>query len=467
MNLFGLTVERTKALELRIKALSFAALSSVPGSRGWWPIIRELTTGGWQRNEDIPVETALSNPTLYACITLIARDVAKCRPRIVEYDQNGIKTEVQSPAFSPFLNRPNHYQSRIEFFEWWETSKLTFGNTYALKARDARNVVVAAYILDPNRVEPLVAPDGSVFYRLGADHLNRVTDVIVVPAREMFHDRECPLFHPLCGVSPIYAAGWPAIQGLNIRRSSDKFFSNGSKPGGLLLYPGDMDDATAERLKTYWDTNFSGDNAGKIAILAGGLTYQQMAMTAEQSQLVEQLRLTDEDICRAFHMPRHKVQVGPDPSFDNVEALNQQYYTDCLQRHFEGLELCLTEGQNLPNGLGVDFDLTDLLRMDSQRRMETASKGVQSSIFSPNEARRLFDLPPVDGGESPLSQQQYFGLDTLADMREREANAPPALPAPRPPAAGPNDAAEPGEAALTALAYASVREVFTKELASV
>ena len=469
MRVLGLTVERTKALDLRIKALTAAALSSVTGSRGWWPLIRELTTGGWQRNEDIPVDTALSNPTLYACVTLIARDIAKMRPRVVEIDDDGIKTEIFSPAFSPFLRRPNHFQDRIKFFEWWTTSKLVHGNTYAIKARDGRNVVQASYILDPSRVEPLVAPDGSVFYRLAADPLCRVTDAIVVPAREMFHDVECPLFHPLCGVSPIYAAGWPAIARLNIRRASDKFFSGGSKPGGLLLVPGNISDEDAADMKRYWDDNFSGNNLGKIAVLSGGVTYQQMAMTAEASQLIEQLRMTDEDIAKCFHMPRHKVGIGPDPTFDNIEALNQQYYTDCLQRPLEGLELVLGEGMELTTvpgrSLGVDFDLSDLLRMDSERRMKMATDGVRSAIFSPNEARRLFDLPPVEGGDSPMAQQQMWTLPALAE-RSDTLNQP-ALP----PAAGPgpatpptDDAADPAEKALD---FASARDLYRKELAGV
>ena len=464
MDLFGLTVARTKALDVRIKALTRAALSSVSGSRGWWPLIREMTTGAWQRNQDVPLDTALSNPTLYACVTLIMRDVGKCRPRVVEFDDDGIKTEIQSPAFSPVLRRPNHYQNRIEFFSWWIQSKLVYGNTYALKQRDGRNVVTALYLLDPNRVQPLVAPDGSVFYRLGADELNLLRAEVIVPAREMIHDREEPLFHPLVGVSPIYAAGWPAIAGLNIRRAQDTFFTNGSKPSGILTAPGDIDDATAERIVDYWNTHFTGDNAGNVAFLSGGVTYQPATVTAESSQLVEQLRMTDEDICRAFHMPRHKVGVGPDPSYDNIEALNQQYYTDCLQRHFEGLELCLTEGQDMPPSFGVDFDLTDLLRMDSQRRMETASTGVQSSIFSPNEARRLFDLPPVDGGESPLSQQQYFGLDTLADMRAREALNPAPPPTPPEPELANDEPADAAAKAMTALEYTTIIDSFRKQL---
>ena len=40
------------------------------------------------------------------------------------------------------------------------------GNTYVLKQRDERGVVVALYVLDPSKVKPLVTPDGAVYYEL-------------------------------------------------------------------------------------------------------------------------------------------------------------------------------------------------------------------------------------------------------------------------------------------------------------
>lgn len=411
MNLFGLSITRAS----REKALNLVGIS---GSRGWWPLIRELTTGGWQRNEEVNVDTVLSNPTLYACVTLIAGDIAKLRPMLVQQDGNEIWTEVDSPAFSPILRQPNGYQTWIDFAEWWQLSKIVHGNAYVLKARDARNVVRALYLLDPYRVTPLVGPDGSVFYQLSEDPLADLRASVVVPAREVIHDVMCPLFHPLCGVSPIYAAGFPAMQGLNIRGASDKFFKNGSRPGGILLVPGTLTQPQVEEMKTNWKAAFSGDNQGDIAVLTGGMKYEPMAMTAEQSRLVDQLKMTDEDIAKCFHMPRHKVGIGPDPTYTNIEALNQQYYTDCLQKHIAKFQIKLTTGLELDQVPGktyaVELDLDDLLMMDTAGKVDAATKAVRAGL-SYNEARfRFWDLGPVAGGDSPLAQQQDYSLEALA-----------------------------------------------------
>ncbi len=425
MKLGPFTLARTKTLDLQRKTL-FGALAGVPGSRGWWPLIRDFTAGAWQRNEEVNLDTVLSNPTLYSIVTLISGDIAKLRPMLVQQDEDRIWTEVENPAFSPVLRDPNGFQTWVDFCEWYILSKLLHGNAYALKRRDQRGVVNALYILDPYRVQALVAPDRSVFYQISADPLSDTATSVIVPAREIIHDVMCPLFHPLVGVSPIYAAGFPAMQGLNIRGQSDKFFKNGSRPGGVLLVPGTLTQPQADEMKRNWKSAFSGDNQGDVAVLTGGMKYEAMAMTAEQSQLVDQLRMTDEDICKCFHMPRHKVGVGPDPTYTNIESLNQQYYTDCLQKMITKLQRHLTTGLEMDNvqgkTLAVELDLDDLLLMDTAAKADAASKAVTAGL-SYNEARlKFWDVGPVKGGESPLAQQQNYSLEALA---KRDASADP------------------------------------------
>src|SRR5262245_60530328 len=154
-------------------------LHSVPiGSGGWYPLIREPFAGAWQRNMEINADTASTFHADFACKTLIARDIAKLRVKLVEED-GGIWTETTNPAFSPVLRRPNHYQTRNQFFESWMLSKLARGNTYVLKERDQRNIVTALHVMDPTRTQVLVADDGSVFYRFDNDNLAGVESITV------------------------------------------------------------------------------------------------------------------------------------------------------------------------------------------------------------------------------------------------------------------------------------------------
>lgn len=409
----GLTVTRTKALP---------TLSPVETRGGWWPILRESYGGAWQQNVDVSLATVITNPTLFSCVTLIASDIGKMGLRLVEKDEHGIWREVENnAAFSPVLRKPNRYQTRIKFVEQWVLSKLLNGNTYALKQRDARGVVVALYLLDPMRVQPLVAPDGSVYYSLATDVLAGLTQgQVIVPAREVIHDLMYAINHPLVGVSPITACGMSAYQGLKIQQNSTQFFKNGSNPGGVLTAPGAISDATATRLKAYWDANFTGENAGKVAVLGDGLKYEAMAIAARDSQLIDQLKWTDEKICSVYHVPAYMVGVGSAPTYNNIQSLSVQYYTQCLQTLVESFELSLDEGLELPKPYGTEFNTADLLRMDSATMIDFISKGITAGVMKPNEGRALLNVEPVPGGDTPYLQQQNYSLAALA-KRDEEA----------------------------------------------
>src|SRR5499427_2057743 len=108
-----------------------AALMSLPYSSGYlssYPIAYESFTGAWQRDIAVRNDLAASFHADFACKTLIARDVAKLRVKLVEKDKNDIWSETTSAAFSPVLRRPNDYQTRNQFWESWVLSKLSRGN---------------------------------------------------------------------------------------------------------------------------------------------------------------------------------------------------------------------------------------------------------------------------------------------------------------------------------------------------
>lgn len=421
MKLFGLeiSVGRSKGVS-----------APIGSDRGWFPWIREPFSGAWQNNEEWRVDTVLAYSAVFACVTLIASDIAKLRTKLVQVDADGIWSETTSPSFSPVLRKPNDYQNHIQFKEVWLNSKLTRGNTYVLKVRDDRGVVVQLYVLDPNRVQVLVSPDGSVFYELQSDNLSGLDGQNVrVPASEIIHDRFNCLFHPLCGLSPLFASGYTAWHGLKMQRSSSEFFGNVSKPGGVLIAPGPISDENAAELKAYWSANFTGQGSGKVAVLGDNLRYEPMnARSASEAQLIEQLRWTAEIVASTFHVPAYMIGAGTAPAYNNIEALQQQYYGQCLQVLIESFELCMREGLALPDKYDIELDLDGLLRMDTSTLMDVLVKGVGGGIFEPDYARRKFDLKPVPGGQTPYMQQQNYSLGAL-DRRDNAAPAPSDTPA--------------------------------------
>jgi HK97 family phage portal protein len=436
MRLFGYDLRVTRAT-----AATVAAPVLARGSGGWIPIIREPSTGAWQRNEELRTENILANPTVFSCTDLISSDIGKCRLRLVQKTLEDVWEETTSTAFSPVLRKPNRYQIVNKFIQQWILSKLVHGNTYVLKQRDNRNVVVAMYVLDPTRVTPLVTPDGGVYYGLGRFDLAQIgPDNPIVPASEIIHDVMVPLFHPLIGVSPIFACALAALQSLKIQDNSTAFFSNGSQPGGVLTAPGVITDATAQRAKTYWETEFSGQNVGRVAVLGDGLKYEPLSVNAVDAQLIEQLKWTTETICGCYHVPAALIDSSHQPPYGKSELMTQQYYSQCLQTLFTCCENSLDEGLELPPPYGTEFDIDDLIWMDTATKTKAAGDSIGAGALSPDEARKkYYGLGSVPGGETPYMQQQYFSLKALA---KRDAEDPFSKPAPASAATGPGDEEE-------------------------
>lgn len=437
MNLFGLQITRA------------APPSPIRDDRGGWRrLVREPFAGAWQRNMEWTIDTVLAHPAVYACVSLIAQDIGKLRPKLVELGENGIWKEVSSPAFSPVLRQPNRFQTHNQFKQWWTTCRLIHGNTYALKERDERGVVVRLYVLDPTRVTVLAAPDGEVFYQLKADNLSGLTlDEVAVPASEIIHDRLNPIFHPLVGISPLFASGAVAQLGLNIQNNSASFFGNGSNPSGILSTPVSIGPGKAEELSDIWNSQFGGGNTGRVAVLGDGMKFEAMRMTAVDSQLIEQDRHTSELICAAFHVPAWKIGLAPMPAYTSPEIANRTYYTDCLQSHIEDYESCMDAGLGLTTPtntgrvLGVELAVQEgLFRMDTATQIRTLVEAVKGGVYTPNEARQEVDKESLPGGDTIWLQQQDVPIEAAFKAAMEPPPPPPALPpAPEPAALLPGE----------------------------
>lgn len=398
--------------------------------------VHEPWTGAFQQGyQPARRESIAAFGPVYACVSLITGDIAKCPIRLVEKTSDGVWVDAHSPAFSPVLRKPNRYQTRIQFLRYWMSSKLFYGNTYILKQRDDRKVVIGLYPLHPANVTPRVTDDGDIYYEIGADNLSGIKQSIPVPASEIIHDRMNAFFHPLCGIPPIYACAMTVAQGQNIQNNSSTFFSNMSRPSGILLAPGTITPEQLVSLKTQYEQAFRGVNLGRLMVASNGMTYEPMSMPAEQAQLIEQLKWTVEDCIRPFLMPPHKVGAG-NPTVANAAQYNVEYYANCVQQHMEDIELLLDEGLGLGEGFGnaygVWIDEKNLMRMDLLAQMDVLGKGTSASILAVNEARKELNYAPVEGGDEPLSQQQYWPLSILQDRPAPSDAVAPATPIPQP-----------------------------------
>lgn len=403
------------------------ALTPVADWRQGWRIISEAFAGAWQRNIVEKQGDLTCYPTLYACLNRLATDIGKLPFQLKELGPDGIwRVNTTNTSYWPVLRKPNGFQTQQQFREVWTLSKLQDGNTYVLKERDARGVVVRLYVLDPCRVTPMVSDSGAVFYQVNYPTAQNLlpagypNEQLMIPARDIIHDRMNCFHHQLLGVPPLCAAALAAGKNLKILRNSASFFANGASPGGLISAPAGMNDEDAAAVKKYWNENFQGENAGKVAVIGADMKFTPFAFKSSDSQLVEQLRYSDEQICQPFGIHPFIVGIGTIPAGLKTDDITNTYYQFALQGHIEAMESLLDEGLDITKNadgkqLGIELDLEPLLRMDVSKQAEVETKLVGGKIKTPDEARQRFSLAPTGGGNTLWGQNQDYPLGMLAD----------------------------------------------------
>jgi HK97 family phage portal protein len=70
-----------------------------------------------------------------------------------------------------------------------------------------------------------------------------------------------------------------------------------------------------------------------------------------------------------------------------------------IKQYEEELTEKLLTDEDRQNGLHFKFNVSVVLRADQETQMRTLSTAVTNGVYTPNEARRLLDMPDRDGGD--------------------------------------------------------------------
>lgn len=395
------------------------------GRRGGWSRIFEAFSGAWQTNTVCSESDISTNWAIFSCATLIAQDISKLPVTVTRRDSDGIYRDVSKRNKTlELLKEPNSYQTTSQFVEFWILCKLYTGNTYAYLDRDRLGDVRSIHILNPDNITVLQTNNGDVFYQLTGGYLAdmfpsavQVDGSIVIPARNIVHDRFNTINHPLIGLSPIVASALASEQGIKLQKDSIQS-SSGSMPAGILEFPGSLDDEIGEEVRRAWNEGFKGKGKYGIGVLSDGGQFKPTNAQGRDTQLVEQLKWSASVICATFHVPPYKIGLVPNPGYNTIDAQNTEYHNQALHKLITDFETSLGAKLNLESNVSVSINTIELLRMDRMSKMEYLAKGVQSALLSPDEGRLELNRPPVEGGGTPYLQQQNWALSDLSRRSE-------------------------------------------------
>lgn len=315
------------------------------------------------------------------------------------------------------VERPNQYQTDVEFWESIALNLSISGNAYAIIQRSGSRIV-GLLPVSSSQVETELLPDGTVTHRV----ING-SDVRVYSSRSMWHIK---LFgNGIVGMSPLSYAR----QSVGIAIATDnrvtKMYSNGAKPSGVLTIDRTLTKEQRAQIRSTF-AEMSEGNDDRLFVLEAGMQYHQTSMTPQDIEMMDSRRFQVEDIGRFLGVPSILLNqtFGQSSLGSNVYEIMQAYYKLSLRPYLEKIEASVLrwlveDSENFE----AEFDFDALLRADMKTRMESHREAINSGQMTPNEARNAEGREPIEGGDQLLIQGAMIPILQAGETRGQSNEA--------------------------------------------
>lgn len=337
----------------------------------------------------VDADSALRLSAVWACVRLLA-GVGSTLPLDQFRTVDGQRTPV--PASSLFLSPSPDVSLTTWLYQLW-SSLLLDGNAYGLVTGIGANGYPSSVdIIDPACVQWRSAPDGWHSLVDGKD-LKRW------PMGPLWHT---PLFtragQPF-GMSPIENARQTIGAGMSAESFGAQFFQGGGNPNAIIYSESELSAEQAGGIKSAFVSATS--NNREPAVMGAGLKYERIQINPDEAQFIDSQRFTVEQIARVYGV--FPEMIGGATSGSSVTYANrEQRAADWLTFGFMPYLVPLEESLSslVPRPQRIKFNVDALLRSDLKTRYESYQIGIGAKFLTPNEARDLEDMPPLDGGDT-------------------------------------------------------------------
>ena len=369
----------------------------------------DVLTGGLSSDagENVNLRTASHHGAVFQCVRVLSESIGSLPIGFYRSIAGAGRERVDGHNLYRLLGvSPNETQTAAEFWEMCMVHLGYRGNFYAYinRVKTGRNAGMVGELIPfhPDAVAVNLKSDGVIEYQV---YFNDGRSE-VLPPRDVLHIKILSL-DGIVGMNPIEHARNTIGLSMALERHGARMFKNGARPGGVLSTESRLDELQAKAYREMWEAAHSGDRSGGTAVLGNGLKYQAIAMSAVDSQWLENRKFQRSDIAAFYRVPPHKINEMESATFGNIEHQSLEFVRDTLIPYATKIEqrikVSLLTDQERQAGYFAKFNFNGLLRGDTASRSAFYQSSIYSGIMSPNEARALEDMNPREGGDSFLT----------------------------------------------------------------
>lgn len=370
-----------------------------------------VTVGG-TAGTGLPVvnETAArSISAVNACVKLLAGAVSALPMNLYQMNfQNGAKAQLWGEDLWWVLNEQWHPQwSAAAGWDHLMCSRLYHGDAYAVILRNGAGAVLGLEPVSKSRVITYLMESGRLIYGVMPHARSTDSKIWYYDQDDMIHvagDGFDGVTSPSVLQNELRGSAGTALAAQD---ASGRFFANGMMPGFSLEFPNEPSAEAVEELRAKINDRYGGVvNVGKPLLLFGGAKANALSITPDDAQLLESRKFQVEEIARIYGVPPWMIGHNEKTTSwgSGVEAMGSGFVRYTLRRHLHAITNEFNRKLFRRGNKFCQFDTSELEQPSFKEFTDALRTGVgragERPIFTQNEARGRFNLPPVQGGDS-------------------------------------------------------------------
>ena len=355
-----------------------------------------------------------------AVVDRIASDLATISGKLLKVEEDGTETEITSHRFLDFMEQPNPLYEMTSSAIWrlHEIYLMLVGESFFLIERDERNRPVELWNVPPHWVK-MTPYLGSPTYTI----VSPGGLTMQVPVDDMFVMKQ---LNPLD----------PFLRGLGIAESiadeveideyaakfQKRFFYNDATPPVVFLMP-DATDDQRDAFLARWNQKHRGvENSHRAAAFSGRVDVKELGSSNGKNLSFVESRIAIRDaVLEHFGVPREIMGITENSNRATADAAQYIYAKNVLAPRIKMREDAINK-QLLPLfGDGLIWRFDPVIPYDKEFDKAKALDGWNSGLLMQNEARRLLDMPDIEGGNVfKVSINDLFlnETDSMADVSQ-------------------------------------------------
>ena len=345
-------------------------------------------------------DSAARQTAVYTCRKIISETIGQLPLVLYRRQPGGGKQRAfDEPLYFTLHDQPNAWQTDVEWKEYLTGQVVLKGNAIGeILPGSPLNIVPIPY----GDVEKISrTPDLSLAYKIKEGITGPPREV---PGNQILHVRGMPSDGGIVGLNPIEEQR--QILGLAFATDaySQRFFENDATPRGIIKRAGHFKDKEARgRFRESWQSQQTGSNRHKIAVLEDGFDYEQTSINAKDAQLIEQAQFSAKRIASIFRVPPHMINEMGEATFSNIEQNALDFVVHTMAPWFRRWEQAVLRDLIVDKRtFFAEFMVKALLRGDTTARQSLYASGISTGWLTRNEARDAENYNPLPGLDEPL-----------------------------------------------------------------